>query len=219
MSTTYVEISNTEADRHQSFVAQQLAGQPWQFNNDTPFDLLLYYRPLQTDAAQMPNSAFAGALLGEVSKHKSKIFLKDSLGRTLKAGGTIEADPAVLLDKHVLDPKFKVLRMGSVVYDIGGPGENFHNLYADIPGVHVVNHFPFVVDVHYKGNLAAKVAPYDGLRYLGGSAATIYFNNSGDGLNFLDVIEFYQQDGPFLYKVALNDTHVQNIHIGVVSPQ
>ena len=46
----------------------------------------------------------------------------------------------------------------------------------------------------------------------------VYFNNNGEGLNFLDILSFHQTDGPFLYKVKLNDTHIQNIHVGVIAP-
>ena len=217
MGDSYAEISNTEADMQQTYRAQLADGTKWAFHNQTPFKISLTYRPLHVNASGS-NRDYTPAFLGTLDKKQKKPFTKDSKGRILKAGGVIEVDPPVLLEKYVLDPKYKTVLVGTATYDIGGPGENFHILYADIAGVHIINHFPFPVNIHYKGNLAAQVGKYDGLTYQGGSWATVYFNNTGDGFRFMDVISFSKYKGPFLYSVQLNDTHIQNIHIGVMSP-
>ena len=217
MGDAYAEISNTEADMQQTYLARLMADTQWTFRNQTPFKINLTYRPLHVDPSGS-NRDYTPAFLGTLDKNQKKPFTKDSKGRILKAGGVIEVDPPVLLEKYVLDPKYKTVLVGTAIYDIGGPGENFHNLYADIGGVHIINHFPFPVNIHYKGNLAAQVGKYDGLTYQGGSWATVYFNNTGAGFRFMDVISFSKYKGPFLYSVQLNDTHIQNIHIGVMSP-
>jgi len=217
MDQTYTEISHTEADKQQTYLAQLMADTDWTFQNQTPFKIRLTYRPLHVQPAGT-NLSYITNFLGTLEKKQSKTFTKDSKGRVLKAGGVVEVDPPVLLEKYVLDPKYKKILVGTATYDIGGPGQNFHNLYADIPGVHIINHFPFPVNIHYKGNLAAQVGKYDGLTYQGGSWATVYFNNTGDGFRFGDVISFLKHNGPFLYSVQFNDTHIQNIHIGVMSP-
>ena len=217
MGDAYTEISNTESDMQQTYLAQLMAETKWTFQNQTPFKIRLTYRPLHVDPAGS-NLSYRAAFLGTLDKKQKTTFTKDAKGRVLMAGGVVEVDPPVLLEKYVLDPKYKTVLVGTATYDIGGPGENFHNLYADISGVHIINHFPFPVNIHYKGNLAAQVGKYDGLTYQGGSWATVYFNNTGAGFRFMDVISFSKYKGPFLYSVQLNDTHIQNIHIGVMSP-
>ena len=217
MEQTYTDISYTEADIQQTYLAQLMKDTKWTFQNKTPFKIRLTYRPLHIDPAGT-NLSYRPALLGVLEKNQSKTFTHDSEVRLLTAGGVVEVDPPVLLEKYVLDPKYKKILVGTAVYDIGGPGQNFHNLYADIPGIHIINHFPFPVNIYYKGNLAAQVEKYDGLTYQGGSWATVYFNNTGDGFRFMDVISFEKYNGPFLYSIQLIDTHIQNIHIGVMSP-
>lgn len=213
----YAEISNTNPDRIKTYRSNQLQGKPWVFENMTPFDIFFVYQPLHISPLGT-NLEYVPAKLGTLKKNQTKSFLRDSKGRILEAGGVIIADQPELRDKYVLDPQYKRVRIGTAVYDIGGPGENFFNLYADIAGVHITNHFPFPINIYYQGNLVAWADKYDGLQYLGGSAAVIYFNNNGEGLNFLDILSFHQTDGPFLYKVKLNDTHIQNIHVGVIAP-
>lgn len=215
MEQTYTEISHTEADLQQTYLAQLMENTDWTFQNQTPFKIRLTYRPLHIHPAGS-NLSYMPAFLGTLGKTQSKTFTKDSKGRVLTAGGVIEVD--LLLEKYVLDPKYKKVLVGTATYDIGGPGGNFHNLYADIAGVHIINHFPFPVNIYYKGNLAAQVGKYDGLTYQGGSWATVYFNNTGDGFRFGDVVSFWKYNGPFLYSVQFNDTHIQNIHIGVMAP-
>ena len=41
------------------------------------------------------------------------------------AGGVVEVDPPVLLEKYVLDPKYKTVLVGTATYDIGGPEKIF----------------------------------------------------------------------------------------------
>ena len=218
MGDSYAEISNTEADMQQTYLAQLMANTQWTFQNQTPFKIKLTYRPLHVDPAGS-NLEYGPAFLGTLGDKQKKTLNKDAKGRVLKAGGVVEVDPPVLLEKYVLDPKYKTVLVGTATYDIGGPrSSNFHNLYADIAGVNIINHFPFPVNIHYKGNLAAQVGKYDGLTYQGKSWATLYFNNTGAGFRFMDVISFSKYKGPFLYSVQLNDTHIQNIHIGVMSP-
>ena len=213
----YAEISNTEADHQQNYLAGLAADSLWTFHNQTPFKLQLTYRPLHVDPAGS-NLDYEPAVLGTLGKREKKTFATDSKRRPLRAGGVVEVDPPVLLEKYVLDPKYKTVLVGTATYDIGGPRANFRNLYADIAGVNIINHFPFPVNVYYKGNLAAQVGRYDGLTYQGKSWASLYFDNTGDGFKFMDILSFSKYDGPFLYSVQLNDTHLQNIHLGVMSP-
>ena len=132
MDQTYSDISHTEADIQQTYLAQLMKDADWNFQNQTPFKIRLTYRPLHIDPAGS-NLSYRPAFLGVLGKNQSKTFTKDSKGRLLKAGGVVEVDPPVLLEKYVLDPKYKKILVGTAIYDIGGPGQNFHNLYADIP--------------------------------------------------------------------------------------
>ena len=146
----YTQISNSEADRLKTYRAEQMKDTPWTFQNMTPFPFPLSYQPLHIDPA-LPDTAFSVANLGVVPPYDKAVFTEDVQGRTLSSGGTIEVvNPDLILGKYVLDPQFKLVRLGTSVYDVGGPGMNFHNLYADIPGVHLVNHFSFPLDFFYK---------------------------------------------------------------------
>lgn len=215
---TYAEISNTEADRYKSARTRRMASTPWQFENVTPFELQLNFAPFHADAAA-PNTDFTSQVLGTLAPRETRSFMHDSAGRVLGAGGQIGVvAPGRYLSAYVLDPQYKLVRLGAAVGDAGGIGENYHNLHADISGVYIHNRFAFPLEVKYRGNVVGHIGPYDGMNFLGGSNATLYFDNAGAGLSYMDTITFSQLGGPFLYRIQLNDTKLENIHVGAPAP-
>ncbi len=212
MAHEFAEVSHTVSDKLRDFAARRNNGPPWAFQNTTPYETRLYYQP--PGSAQAPSEALA-LLKG----HEQRTLSADSAGRTLSAGGIVTADFLPVLGKpYVLDPQHKLVLLGSVVYDIFGHGGNYYNLYADLAGVHFVNHFPFDVDIHYQGNLVAIVGAYDGLGFYSNSRATIYYDNTRDGLRLGDVFFLYKRSAEFLYAIKIDDVQTKNIHIGVTAP-
>lgn len=91
----------------------------------------------------------------------------------------------------------------------------------DLRGIMLHNKIRAPLDVYYKGNLVAQMYAYDGMTYLGGSAASVYFDNDREGLNFGDEISFRYslpgEKGKFLYKIIIDDTQTQDVHIGDIT--
>ena len=71
MGDSYAEISNTEADMQQTYLAQLMADTQWTFQNQTPFKIKLTYRPLHVDPAGS-NLEYGPVFLGTLGKKQKK---------------------------------------------------------------------------------------------------------------------------------------------------
>ena len=75
MGDSYAEISNTEADMQQTYLAQLMANTQWTFQNQTPFKIKLTYRPLHVDPAGS-NLEYGPAFLGTLGDKQKKRLTK-----------------------------------------------------------------------------------------------------------------------------------------------
>jgi hypothetical protein len=76
--------------------------------------------------------------------------------------------------------------------------------------------------MYYKGNLVVQFYGNRGLDYMAGGASEIYFDNGGDGLKYLDTLEFryaMPDNSTFLFKVILDDMYCRKISVGDVSSE
>ena len=218
--SVYAEIEDTSSSRIRGYQADLIAGLPWTIHNALPFAIRVMYQPPGGKAA----------VLTKVRAHGRKAVRADAAGRPLVPGGVLAAAAAAGPDQraavagpYVLDPQYKSLSLGAASYDDGGHGQNFYNLHADVHGVHIVNHFPFPLELVFEGNVVAVVGAADGRGYHSGSQAQVYFDNAREGLRLGDVLTVRTMKHPTgravtLYSVVLDDIHTHTIHLGVVAP-
>jgi hypothetical protein len=125
------------------------------------------------------------------------------------------------LPTHRLFLNSKTVKFGAVTYSSeDGRDGGSQNGFYDIKGIWINNKLPFPIDMYYKGNLVVQFYGNKGLDYMGGGASEIYFNNGGDGLNYLDTLEFrysMPDNSKFLFKVIIDDVYCKKMFIGDVS--
>ena len=110
---------------------------------------------------------------------------------------------------------------GSVTWNSTEMDTNIYNLYADIPGLRIYNHFPFEVTIRFR-NLIFKVPSKGWRNYVGGSPGIVYFDNQGSGLAIGDVFLASisgpsSQDSIKLMEFKIPNRLVKNIHLGSTS--
>ena len=96
---------------------------------------------------------------------------------------------------------------------------NGYNLYADLPGVYIQNHFPFPITLTYR-NLSFDIGENSWRDYKGGSEGIIYFDNQGQGLSVgSEFTVFMKKEGggsQKLMEFKIPNKYVRNIHTGTV---
>jgi hypothetical protein len=105
---------------------------------------------------------------------------------------------------------------GGVAWNSFEMDTNMYNLYADLPGVRVINHFPFPVYVQYK-NLAFTIPKGSWENnYSMGSTSQVYFDNQGSGLMVGENFTVKALETK-LYDFKIPNRFVRNIHLGVTN--
>ena len=88
-------------------------------------------------------------------------------------------------------------------------------------GVWIHNRLAVQLDIQYHCILVAQVSGYNGIEYMGGGASSVYFDNSREGLNFNDEIEFQYSlpgiAGAKIFSVKIDDEQCMSMYVGVVS--
>jgi hypothetical protein len=105
---------------------------------------------------------------------------------------------------------------GAVAWNSSEMDTNMYNLYADISGVRIYNHFPFEVQLNYR-NLVFKVPPKGWRDYVGGSPGVIYFDNQGSGLTIGDLFDVVIPKQGLLLQFKIPNRLSKCIHIGMTS--
>ena len=106
---------------------------------------------------------------------------------------------------------------GSVSWNSFEMDTNGYNLYADMPGLRIYNHFPFGITVNYK-NLSFQVGPNSWDGYIGGSKGVIYFDNQGNGIDVGDTFNVtVDERAKPLIEFKIPNKYVRNVHIGMTS--
>jgi len=106
---------------------------------------------------------------------------------------------------------------GAVAWNSFDMDTNGYNLYADMPGIRIYNHFPFEVTVNYK-NISFQIGPDSWRDYLGGSKGMVYFDNQGNGIDVGDVfnVTVAEKTKP-LVEFKIPNKNSRNVHIGMTS--
>ena len=198
--------------RENSAIAQ--AGVKWQFQNLLPNELELYIQP------QFSKMTTRLATIGP----RQTMFFDagdfnggDELYTYIKHNGKLFP----FLEPYTLRAFFKKVHIGAVSYGIGEGHGLVQASYWDLRGVWIHNKTGFPLDVYYKGNLVAQTYANDGMNYMGGSAASVYFTNDRQGLNFGDELTFRYslpgKKGEYIFNAVIDDEQCQEIYVGTVT--
>lgn len=208
----YQTLSSLISDtlrREQSFNIQN---EPWYFINALPSLLTLFVKKYGSNDL---------IFLTDMKPHQIIKFKNDTFGEKDKIYTYYRLNNGKMiqfLESYTIWLYSKTIKFGAVTYSFG---ENYPNSYYDIEGVWLNNKLPIPLDVYYKENLVAQLYPYNGLEYMGGGASELYFNNNGDGLKYLDRLEFKYSlpgsEGKKLFSVTLDDVKCNRLFIGTVS--
>ncbi len=125
--------------------------------------------------------------------------------------------------RYFVKSAYPTILIGTVVYSY--TGRDHIALHGDVAGVNLINRLRAYVDVYhvplkfpYARYHLARLGPRDDLGYLGGSGATIYLDNGGNGFFIGDQLIFSYQGGNDV-TVTLHDNFIDNIYIGVVGEE
>ena len=228
-SIAYRRLAGLVGDelRHASVVAQ--TNVIWKFNNKLPSDFHLYMKPGST---LMVNDVVYG--LGKLPANGTLKFAAD----TFKTGDLL----IVLfkhLDQHDLAAGYKnyqamqsyslrefqkEINIGDVVYTGNSLTPSIGlSPFNPIPGIWIHNELLFPLNIYYGGNLVSQIGAYDGMTYMGGSRASIWFDNQRQGLGFEAPLTLAysipESEGgaELLFTVFLYDNKMRNIYIGVIN--
>lgn len=228
-SIAYRQLAGLTGDelRRASIIAQTNIN--WKFINKLPSDFHLYVKPGST---LMVNDVVYG--LGKLPASGTLKFAHD----TFKTGDLL----IVLfkhLDQHDLAAGYKnyqamqpyslrefqkEINVGDVVYtDNSLTSSASISAFNPISGIWIHNELLFPLNIYYGGNLVSQVGAYDGMSYLGGSRASMWFDNQRQGLGFEAPLTLAyslpESEGgtEILFTVFLYDNKMRNIHVGVIN--
>lgn len=196
--------------REQSKVSQR--NNSWVLKNKLPTQLVLYVekylsgdpifftelKPSQT--IKFPPNTFAD---------------RDQLYTYVRVNGRL----IPFLQPYMFREIRKTIYLGGVEYSSNGGNNQVKALNWDIRGIWIHNKLPFPLNVYYKGNLVAQINGNIGNTYLGGGGSTLYFDNSREGIDFGDQIEFgYTIPGSTEKKIiaTIDDEQCLEMYIGTV---
>ncbi len=227
-SFQYNLLASTVGDelRHASTVAQKNV--IWKFNNKLPSDFHLYMKPGPTlmmndvvyDLGKLPangtlkfahNTFKTGDLLIVLFKHLDQ----NDLAAGYKNYQAMES--------YSLREFQKEINIGDAVTSFTSLPSEYLSPFNALPGVWIHNRLLFPLNIYYDGHLVSQLGAYDGMTYLGGSRATIWFDNQRRGLEFEAPITLAysipESEGTseFLYTVFLYDNKMRDIYIGVIN--
>jgi len=198
----------------------------WKFNNKLPTDFHLYVKPGYTLGVNdlvdywgklpangtvkfAPDAFKTGDLLIVVFKYLNKNDLAKGYQnyQAMQAYSLLEYQKEINIGDVVTDDS------SSITHGTGNP----------IPGVWIHNQLLFPLNLYYGGHLVSQLGAYDGLNYLGGSEATIWFDNQRKGLAFDAPITISYSlpesagisETPF--SVFLYDVQIKNMFVGVIN--
>lgn len=151
-----------------------------------------------------------------VLRSKTKIVFPCIEGKWIKVKSKLfDRD---LCKPKKLKPTDKVIHIGDVVYKDKSifpktPG------YSEITGFFITNKLSAPIIVSKDGIKLAYILPQDGKTYLGGSSATVFVNNNGDGFRLWDKISIVMDCGTqvYLYDILVSDIYIGEILVGGIT--
>ena len=186
----------------------------WTIKNMLPNDLVLWVEKYLSEYPKY----FTTIKAQETLKFPSNTFSnRDQLYTYIRVGGRLYP----FLQPYMFRDIWRTIRLGAVTYD----SEDGHGIVQasnwDMRGVWIHNRLPFPLDIYYRGLLVAQVSGYNGIGYMGGGASSVYFDNSREGLDFNDEIEFRYSlpgvEGKKIFSVKIDDEQCMSMYVGVVS--
>lgn len=124
----------------------------------------------------------------------------------------------ILTDSYELRPNQRHLALGTVMYDPLPPSPAFRNLYAELSGMNVHNHFRFPIDLYGpEGTLLAQ-----------NITSRVYVDNVRWGFHVGDWVTVARTPSAFaprggrphvLYRFQIVDPLEKEVHIGVINPE
>jgi len=201
----------------------------WKFNNRLPSDFHLY---LKRGPTLMLNDVVRD--LGKLPANGTLKFAHDAF----KTG-----DLLIVLFKHLdqtdlsagyknyqamqpysLREFQKDINIGDVVTSSSN-NDTSQNLspFNALPGLWIHNRLLFPLNIYYGGRLVSRIGAYDGMTYLGGSRASMWFDNQRMGLGFDQPVTLAYSipeskgTSEYLYTVFLYDNKMRDIHVGVIN--
>ena len=200
---------------HSKFVQRN---HPWTIQNLLPSRFNLYYQPQFSTKTEF---------LGKIESQEKKTFPPSKFtdgGKLIVMYPWIRQnglqEETLAMPPHVFQSQWKNIKIGDVVYRSWDGGRQYFTSYADFSGIMLHNELMFPLNVYYKGNLVGQLGARDGMTYLGGSGASLYFDNDRDGLNIGDKLTFgYSMPGnsSLMFTVTLNDNHAYHVYVGKIS--
>jgi len=192
---------------------------PWTFESYLPDKVLLYHRTKSGHAER----------LGTLNP-KETVSRTRSNAAPLQIGDTIEVvyesngNGYLMMPPYTLHPHWRDVKVGTVTYESAGGGREYSVSFADISGVMIHNNLLFPLDVYHlprdtdTRTLVAQVEAYDGVSYMGGSRANVYYDNSREGLRLGDRLAFVFNlpDRKPVMTITLTDNHMYHINVGVI---
>ncbi len=218
MSFKYDRLKDTMDDvlRNRSKVMQNL--DPWVIKNMLPTEFELFYSPQFTD------KTFS---LGAIRPQGRRVFSPHKFfdGDRLfvmyhPKSGTDQSKLHLAMPVHIFATQWKQLNLGDVVYRSSSGGREYFTSYSDISGLMLHNELMFPLNIYFNGNVIGVIGAYDGMTYLGGSAASRYIDNDRAGFRLGDKITFgYSMEGnkDTMFTITLADNHAYHVYIGKIS--
>ncbi len=222
--TDYYRLSETMGDVMREKSARNQRYKDWTIINMLPTDLQMFYKKKYTDDLK-----FLTSLPARVKKSFKPDMFEDE--DELYAFHATDGKPNLLfMPPYTMRDFLKDIKVGTVVYDSNWAQEKYQVSYSDIAGIRIHNMLRVPLDIYYNrldgtgpqpDQIVAQVRAYDGLSYLGGGGASIFFDNDRDGLNFMDEISFKYslpgKKGKYMITIALNDNQMNDVYVGMIN--
>jgi hypothetical protein len=218
-SNQYFGLPNQLSDVYRRYSTASQTSEPWILRNMLPLHLELWKEPdylygqkekfltLKPNEVRSlsPNSIQDGDKLQVyyLSPHNSNILMN-------------------MMPEYTFRGFLKSVKIGAVEYTSDGGHGGLQSTRGDMRGVWLCNRLAIPLGVIYQGNLVAELGGYNGTEYMGGGGSTLYFDNSGAGIDYGDEFAFVyslKERRIPLFSVTVDDDQCSTMFIGVVSTE
>jgi hypothetical protein len=154
--------------------------------------------------------------VAKLGKYETKIIQFPGTSYETKISCTRGDEAALLTMPIYFGRKWSKYFFGACSWNSDGMDTNMYNLYADLPGLRIYNHFPFPIKVQYK-NMVFNIGGNTWRGFIGGSPGVIYFDNQGQGLDVGDVFDVSLPGYGMVTQFKIPNRYIRNIHLGATS--
>ena len=180
---------------------------PWILQNPLPFMVCVHYAP-QPGRGE-PGSTIDDTTVGVLTCIPGGKEVKVP-GHHMRPNDIIYVSALpehnTIMPPYRLNGAEKKIRLGTVAYDPLPPTPAFHNLYAELSGMNVYNHFSFPIDVYNdQGALLASDI-----------TSRVYIDNVRWGFHVGDTVTI-KAFGKLLYTFTIVDPIQKEVHVGIIN--